>query len=325
MNEQSDASVNNHEGDSQKKGAPHKPGILDFLSGDQKKFRRQLVPYLPLELVGGSVPYVAGTENEAVWNAASQACGTERVHYTYTVEDGRCWYLATPSSALSSFPHSWCPLAAALPGNSEFWDTETVYLYEQEGQASALRWDPDTHRMQLFLGTSRTILPKLQSMDANFVTINPEMADVVPWINYSLKTDQLSRAVGRMLLITGILACFSIAFIIGILYYNINTLEPELEKKQEQNNRAVNALMEKAQLQFHNETSIHMIRIQELLDVLLTMEGTLLRYEVSDNGNVEWEALVPRAFSAGDNPVLGDVRTIGGLEEDGRVRIRGQR
>ena len=75
---------------------------------------------------------------------------------------------------MASFPDSWCPLAAALPGNSEFWDKETVYIYEHEGLASALRWDGETKRMQVFIGPSRSILPRIQSMDANFVTISAE-------------------------------------------------------------------------------------------------------------------------------------------------------
>ena len=87
-----------------------------------------LVPYLPPDIIGGSVPHVLGSEDEAVWNAASQACGTEKVHYTYTVENKRCWYLAAPSTSFASNPDSWCPLAAALPGNSEYWDKETVYI-----------------------------------------------------------------------------------------------------------------------------------------------------------------------------------------------------
>jgi len=301
----------------------HKAGLFDFLSGDNNGNEKDLIPYLPDELVGGSVPYIAGTEKEAVWNAASQACGTERVHYTYTIEDGRCWYLATPSSTLSSFPNSWCPLTAALPGNSEFWDTETVYLYEQEGQASALRWDMDTHRMQLFLGPARTILPKIQSMDANFVTINPEMADVVKWTNYSLKSDQLSRAAGRILLFSGLIACALIAIFISILYIRINLLEPELEAAKTKTKAATAQLMQRAQQQFRNDATVHMIRIQELLDTLLTMKGTLVRYEVYQDGRVEWDALVPRAFSSGDNPIIGRITTIGGLEEDDRVRIRG--
>ena len=123
-----------------------------------------LKPHMPAELIGGSIPYIAGKEDEGVWNAAAQACGTERVHYCYTIDEGRCWYLATPSSSLASDPDSWCPLAAALPGNSEYWDRQTVYIYESEGQAGALRWDQETGRLQIYLGVARTILPRIQSI-----------------------------------------------------------------------------------------------------------------------------------------------------------------
>ncbi len=302
-----------------------KPGLFDFLSGDARSMPKALLPYLPNELVGGSVPYVMGTENEAVWNAAAQACGTERVHYCFTVDEGRCWYLATPSSALASYPYSWCPLAAALPGNSEYWDKETVYLYEQEGQASALRWDPETHRMQMFLGPARTILPKIQSMDANFVTINPEMADSVPWVNYSLRTDQLSRASGRILLYSGLLACVLVATFIAAVHIRANMLEPKLEEARKETQAASELLLTRARDQFKNTATEHMIRIQELLDTLVQIEGTLVRYEVYPDGRVEWDALVPRSFSSGDYNKLRGVTTIGGLEKDGRVRIRGTR
>ena len=137
-------------------------GISDFLAGEAKDFKIDLRPYLPQDLIGGSVPHIPGMDDESVWNAASQACGTEKVHYVYSVDGSRVWYLACPSAALASNPDSWCPLAAALPGYSEHWDKETVYLYEQEGTASALRWDPETGRIQVFLGASRTILPRVR-------------------------------------------------------------------------------------------------------------------------------------------------------------------
>ena len=294
-----------------------RPGMADMLAGEKGDFVRDLKPYLPQEMVGGSVPHVPGTEDEAVWNAASQACGTEKVHYCYSVDEKRVYYLACPSATMASNPDSWCPLAAALPGNSEYWDKETVYLYEQEGLASALRWDPETGRMQVFLGASRTILPRIQSMDANFVTINPQVADVEAWKNQNLKTEKLSRATARMLVITGMVISL---IAICILFYNyiaINMIERNLAAVKSETSRASNDLMLKAYNAMQSDTIRHMVRIQEILDKLAKVDGTLVKYEVS-GGSVTWEALVPPAFAQDFGQPLG-------LEEDGRVRVRANR
>ena len=123
-NEENSLDAGNQTNQSERQRQTPKPSMSNYIAGETKDFVSNLNPYLPHELVGGSVPYIAGTEEEAVWNAASQACGTEKVNYTYTVEDKYCWYIACPSSSLSSNPDTWCPLAAALPGNSEYWDKE---------------------------------------------------------------------------------------------------------------------------------------------------------------------------------------------------------
>ncbi|MBP7722481.1 MAG: hypothetical protein KA155_08085 [Alphaproteobacteria bacterium] len=292
-----------------------RPGMSDFLAGEAKDFVSELYPYLPFELIGGSVPHIPGTEEEAVWNAAAQACSTEKVHFCYSVDSGKVWYLACPSMALASNPHSWCPLAAALPGNSEYWDHETVYLYEQEGIASALRWDPETGRMQVFLGASRTILPRVQSMDANFVTINPEVADIVPWRNKQLKTEKLSRATARMLLFSGMLVAFIAALVLVFNLIGAGLTQRDLTTVQQETEAASNELMLKAHSAMQSDTIKHIVRIQELLDALAAKDGTLVRYEVK-GGKVEWEALVPKAFAA----EFGQPTKID--EKDGRIRIK---
>jgi hypothetical protein len=303
-----------------KKASELKPGIEDYLAGEANDFARKLTPYLPHELVGGSVPYVAGTEEEAIWNAAAQACATEKVHFCYTIEGNRCWYLAAPSTSLASNPDSWCPLAAALPGNSEYWDKETVYLYEQEGMASALRWDPDTKRMQVFLGAARTLLPRIQSMDANFVTVNPEMANKVPWKNRALHTEKLSRGAARMLLIVGIVINLLILSFLVFQYVLANTVERDLDKVKVATDRASQDLMLEAYNALQSDSIKHMVRIQELLDELRTIDGTLVKYEV-EGKNRKWEVLVPQAYGQGVGSVTGQVQP--GLEKDGRVRIKG--
>lgn len=284
-----------------------------------KGFDDSLKPFLPPELVGGMLPYVSGTEEEAVWNAASQACATEKVHFTYTIEDNRVWYLACPSFSLASNPDSWCPLAAALPGNSEYWDRETVYMYEQEGLASALRWDPETGRMQVFLGASRTILPRIQSMDANFVNIKPEGADIVPWKNRSLKTEKLSRSTVMGLFYAGLLIAICSVLILIYSYLSINFMQRDLTRVRQESDNAATDLMIKAANVMQSDTIKHMVRIQELLDQLSRVDGTLVKYEV-DGNSVEWEALLPEAF-AKEFPTATPLQ----LEEDGRVRIKSNR
>jgi hypothetical protein len=297
-----------------------KPGLADKMAGEEKIFVGDLSPYLPSEMIAGSLPYVPGTENEAVWNAAAQACATEKVHYAYSIDSGKVWYMACPSSALASSPDSWCPMLAALPGNSEHWDKETVYLYEQEGLASALRWDPETGRMQLYLGAARTILPKIQSMDANFVTINPRVADIVPWKNRQMMTEKLSRGAARMLLISGILLNLLLIGVNVVQYIAVNFVDRQLDKIKQQSEDASMDLMTKATQASQNEVTKHTVRVQQLLDDLGKIDGTLVRYQVS-KGKLEWEAVVPAAYSTGVMSVRGAAQP--GIEQDGRIRIKG--
>lgn len=305
---------------SQGKGARPRPGVADFLARENDVFKSELTPYLPHELVGGAVPHIAGAEDESVWNAASQACGTEKVHYTYSVDGGRVWYLACPSSALASSPDSWCPLAAALPGKSEFWDKETVYLYEQEGLASALRWDPDTGRMQVFLGASRTLLPRIQSMDASFVTVNADVADIVPWHNKTLRTEKLSRAAAMAMLYVGIGMNLLILLFLIFQFIMTNTVSRDLESVRAETERASQQLMVSAYDALKSDSIRHMVRVHEILGELAKIDGTLVKYQV-DGATVNWEVLVPPAYGQGVGSITGQVQP--GLEPDGRVRLKG--
>ena len=300
------------------------PGGSDSLTagGRSAAYSQGLRPFLPQELIGGSVPHIAGSEMEAVWNAAAQACGTEKVHFTYTVFEKRCWYLACPSASLSSAPDSWCPLAAALPGNSEFWDKETVYLYEQEGLASALRWDSETARVQVFLGASRTLLPRIQSMEANFVTIDADMAEPVPWQNRNLRSEQLSRWAAKLILFAGLALNAGLILFLVFQFLAVNMIDRNLGEVQQNTERASQELMVKAYGALQSDTVKHMVRIQQLLDELQKIDGTLVKYEVNQ-GNVTWDALVPPAYGQGIGAVQGQVQP--GIEQDGRVRIRGTR
>lgn len=282
-----------------------------------------LEAYMPLELIGGSLPYVPGTEEEAVWNAAAHALGTDRVVFVYTVYDGRCWYLAIPSSALASKPNSWCPLAAALPGNSEYWDRETVYLYEQDGIAAALRWEQETGRMQVFTGASRTILPRVQSMDANFISINAEKAVVVPWLSRSMSEENLSRFVAKMLILSGIAVAICSFVYWSLSHIMVVVREPDLTHVQKQMKTETNKLISESSRIMKSGSRKHMTNIQMLLEELRDVGGTLVRYEVLDkNAGTEWEALVPKSV---DGSKIGTLKaTSEGIAPDGRMRVKGR-
>lgn len=282
-------------------------------------------PFLPSEIIGGAIPYIPGTEEEAVWNAAAQACGTERVHYVYSIDEAtkKCWYLATPSSSMASHPDSWCPLASALPGNSEFWDMETVYIYEQDGTAAALRWDPETGRMQVFSGAARTLLPRIQTMEANFVTVDAEKAEPTPWRVRRLNQEFLSRQTIKAFFWSGMAITF-IALLFWIATFAISSMmKPDLAQAQSETRRATENLMISASMAMVSNSGQHLTRIQELLDQLGDVGGTLLKYEVDTNGKVMWEALIPPALS-GSSMKQFEATTVG-RDDDGRLRIRGTR
>lgn len=277
--------------------------------------------FLPIELVGGSVPYIAGLEDETVWHASAQACATNNVCYVFTVFEGRCWYLAAPASALANNPDSWCPLAAALPGNSEFWDTEAIYIYEQDGVAAALRWDPETHKMQVFDGPSRTILPHVQSLEANFVAIDPTRATIVPWVNRNLREEQLMRSTLKAISLSGLVIAFtSFLYLVG-LQFTTMILTPNLAEAQAASAQATQQLMLTAARAAQSDSDKYLVRLQELLLIMQNVEGTLTRFEVKE-GKITWEALIPPAVSGADLNQMG-ARTIG-TQPDGRILINGE-
>lgn len=299
----------------------------DAVSNQLKDFSlknktRSLKPYMPIDIIGGSVPYVSGEEEEAVWNAAAQACGTDNIYITYTVSDGQCWYLTIPSASLASHPDTWCPLAAALPGNSEFWDKETVYIYEHDGIAAALRWDSDTDKMQVYSGLSRTILPRIQTMNANFVTINAAKATRVPWQHRALMSEQLSRFTVRTFFLSGLCVAIISLFIGLIASTWMGMRESNLAKVLNNTPQLMTLLVQQANRVASTDASQHISHLQDLLHMLNPIGGSILKYTVSDSGRVVWEARIPSTLSLERVEKLG--ATIIKKNEDGSMRIKSE-
>ena len=159
---------------------------------------------------------------------------------------------------------------------------------------------------------------------ANFVTINPDLADIVPWRNRNLKTEKLARATAKTLVFSGMIVTFMAILLLGYNYIAINMLERDLAQVHEQTNRAAEDLMFKAFNAMQSDSLKHMVRIQEILDGLGTLDGTLVIYEVKGR-NVHWEALIPPAFAQTVNEKYSARVDDKNAEKDGRIRVQGRR
>ena len=102
-----------------------------------------------------------------------------------------------------------------------------------------------------------------------------------------------------------------------------NFVERDLAEVRRNTEKVSTDLMFNALNALQSDTIRHMVRIQELLDHLSKIDGTLVKYEV-DNGKVTWEALVPQSFS-NCGGILKGCRVDDKLAPDGRVKIIGTR
>ena len=176
--------------------------------------------------------------------------------------------------------------------------------------------------MQVYVGPSRTILPRLQTLDANFVSINADRAVAVQWKNRALMEEKLSRATVRGLFWSGLaVAMISLAIWLGTHLIGI-ALQPDLQSAERETAAATEKLMLQASQAVRNDTDKHMYRLQELLLLLQNVNGTLLKYEVK-NGSLTWEALIPQAVG-GDYLRQLNARAVGS-SPDGRVKIQGNK
>src|SRR5690606_33749374 len=138
-----------------------------------------------------------------------------------------------------------------------------------------------------------------QSMEANFVAINPESAVHVPWKSIALRRARLARMLTRVLFFSGMLVAV-LALLVWLGAYGMaNMLTREREKARQVSADATNQLMINAANALQSNTDQSLARVIELLNTTSSFGGVLTRYEVKDDGSVEWEALIPSAVSPG--------------------------
>lgn len=260
-------------------------------------------PYFPAELIGGTCPRVPGEEEEIVWNAAAEACDSERVHVVWQCHDNRIWYLAVRSSDLASHPNSWCPMAAFLPGSRGVADPPVCYTYF--GEEVAVLMTVNSDGLQIFRGTAPVVRAKAERMSremgqAPVVNIDLDRIEQlapVPWYSLSLFENRARRVLATLSVLAALLVC-GVSFLVW-LSANMaqmaahHDLRATLERTQEKSM----ALLTMAENARSSPLRDQVTRFLNVNDGLLALNGFLQVYEIKD-GKSRWRAIVPPSATA---------------------------
>ena len=173
--------------------------------------------YFPPDLIGGTCPRIVGEEEEIVWNAAAEACDSERVHVVWQSFENRIWYLAVRSSDLASHADSWCPLASLLPTMKDAATPPACYTYFSD--EVAVMMVVATDGLQIIRGTPPIVRAKAERTarelgNAPIIYLDPDkIAELnpIPWYSLSMFEDRARRVLAT-------LGVFSALFVLGLSF-----------------------------------------------------------------------------------------------------------
>ena len=259
--------------------------------------------YFPSELIGGCCPRVVGKEEEIVWNAAAEACDSERVHVIWQAIENRIWYLAVRSAELASHPNTWCPFGALLPGMKDAQPTPVVYTFYSDEAATMMTVMPDG--LQIHRGMSSVVRAKAERTarelgDAQIVELIPERIlklTPTPWYSVSL-FEERARRILATLAVLGALSLIALAFVIWLLTAMVilsskANLAAAVERAQEKTTDLLRTAEELRGSPVRDQLSA----FSDVNDRLLAVSGFLEVYEIK-GGKVRWRAVVPSNVTA---------------------------
>lgn len=259
--------------------------------------------YFPSELIGGCCPRVVGKEEEIVWNAAAEACDSERVHVIWQAIENRIWYVAVRSAELASHPGTWCPFGSLLPGMKDAQRAPVVYTYYSDEAATMMTVMADG--LQIHRGMSSVVRAKAERMarelgDAPIVELIPERIlklTSAPWYSISLFEDRARRILATVAVL-GALSFAALAFILWLLTAMVilGTKANLAEAERSTADKTTDLLREAEELR---GSPVHdqLAEFATVNDGLLSMNGFLEIYEIS-KGKTRWRAVVPTNVTA---------------------------
>jgi hypothetical protein len=300
--------------------AKRETNVVEKIAGEEPMISA-LTTYVPPHIVGGVLPHVGGVEDELVIKAATQACGTSNIYYVYSLHQGRIWYIAAPASDLASFPDTWCPMILALPGQAAHWDLHHAYVFEKENRSTLLYFESDGSDVTIQHGDPRFINARAQAVDPNYRTLHTYAGITPRWKHSSLREEVLRRATLRLLFGFGILLNLLLVIYIGTGAFMTGSISNSIKQASVDTKEAVGKLEVLSRDVRSSRIHVLLADLGMLLEEIEKAEGTLVLYELQNDGRIQWDAMVPVAYL--DDPNAREAERLSGIDSYGRVRVRG--
>lgn len=259
--------------------------------------------YFPSELIGGTCPRVPGEEEDIIWNAAAEACDSERVHVVWQSVESKIWYLAVRSSELASHPNTWCPFASLLPGMKDAIAPPVCYTYYSDESAAMMIVTADG--LQIYRGTSLIVRAKAERSaremgDAPIIELVPDKIMrlvAVPWYSLSLFEERARRVLAAAAVFSALILA-GLSFIIWLFgSMSLIASKHDLTATLDQTQTKTMELMRTVEKLRSSPMREQLAAFAELNDSLLAVNGMLQVYEIKDN-KPRWRAIVPLNVTA---------------------------
>ena len=259
--------------------------------------------HFPTELIGGTCPHVSGEEEEIVWNAAAEACDTERVHVVWQVHEGRIYYLAVRSIDMASHPNSWCPFASLLPGMKNAAPLPVCYTYYGEEMATMMTVTADS--LQIYRGTPLVVRAKAErvSRELNNAAITDltieKIAECVPvpWYSISLFVDRARRILAALAVFTA-LVLTGFAFVVWLFAgMAMVAAKADLSETRQRTQQKTLELLKTVEELHASPMRKQLSDFARINDGLLAINGFLITYAL-ENGKLRWRAIIPANVTA---------------------------
>ena len=259
--------------------------------------------FFPPDLIGGTCPRLVGREQEIVWNAAAEACDTERVHVVWQAFENRIWYLAVKASDLASHADSWCPLAALLSSVKEKEGLPVCYTYFGEEIATLMILTSDD--LNVFRGTASVIRAKAERTahelgDAPVINLDPYRMDQltpVPWFSVSLFEDRARRVLATVSVLTSLVVAGASFLVWLSASMTMIAMHQDLDDTLKRTQDKSMQLVQEAEAMRSSPIRSQIEKFLSVNDSLLVLNGFLDVYEIKGK-KTRWRAVVPSSSTA---------------------------